>query len=127
MRLRQLAAGDGALENWLHHELRVYQKTQNPDLELSFWRTSSQIEVDFIVSYGREMLCAIEAKATERVRSDHLKGLHELKRDYPKLQRRIVVCLEKTVRRTEEGIEMLPYFEFIKRLWEGSILESSEF
>lgn len=105
-----------AFENWVHHELRAYQSYQNPDLELSHWKTSSQVEVDFVLG---KMEVAIEAKGTERLRSDHLKGLKEIAKDYPKIKKRMVVCLEKTARTTEDGIEILPYSNFIDRLWSG--------
>jgi predicted AAA+ superfamily ATPase len=107
-----------AFENWVHHELRVYRNTVDPDLELSYWRTSSKLEVDFIIN---RMSTAIEAKGTARIRQDHFKGLIEVKKDHPSLKRRIVVCLEKTRRTTEEGIEVLPYSEFLKELWAGKL------
>lgn len=105
-----------AFENWVHHELRAYQAYRNPDIELSYWRTSSQIEVDFIVG---KMETAIEVKASSRIQSDHLKGLREVFKDYAKLKNRIVICFEKQPRKTSDGIEILPYRTFIERLWSG--------
>jgi hypothetical protein len=67
------------------------------------------------------MEVAIEAKASERVISDHLKGLRELKNDFPRVRQRIVVCLEKHVRVTEDGIWILPFQEFIRRLWSNPL------
>lgn len=108
-----------AFENWLHHELQVYRSVEAPDLDFSYWRTSSQIEVDFILN---KMEFAIEVKGTERIRSDHLKGLREVKEDYPSLKRRVIVCLEKVRRKTEDGIEILPYMDFLEELWGGRFL-----
>jgi len=68
------------------------------------------------------MRCAIEAKATDRIRSHHLKGLKELKADYPEVARRVVVSLEPGSRVTEEGIEVLSVEDFTKLLWSDAIV-----
>ena len=78
-----------AFENWVFHELLAFHAySESPD-ELSYWRLASGIEVDFIVG---QMEVAIEAKATARITSDHLKGLRHLRADHPRA-RRVVVCL----------------------------------
>lgn len=51
----------------------------------------------------------------------HLKGLRELKKDYPAVAERIVVCLEDTPRRTADGILILPFSDFIHRLSAGDL------
>ena len=58
---------------------------------------------------------AIEAKASARITSDHLKGLRHLHADHPRA-RRVVVCLEPKRRVTEDGIEILPAFVFTSQL-----------
>ncbi len=68
-----------------------------------------------------DMQLAVEAKASARITSDHLKGLRHLARDHPRVGRRIVVCLEPKVRRTDDGIEILPAATFIRRLWRGEL------
>ncbi len=108
-----------AFENWVQHELRAYLSYTQSDHELAFWRLTTQVEVDFIIG---KMFCAIEAKGTDRVRTDHLKGLEELKTEYPKVGRRIVVCLEKNARTTESGVEIMPYKKFSELLWSGELI-----
>lgn len=103
-----------AFENWVHHELCAWLEYRQRQEQLSYWRLSSGIEVDFILGH---MICAIEAKATTRIHSDHTKGLRELAKDYPHVGRRIVVSLESTSRRTAEGIEILSVADFIAELW----------
>jgi predicted AAA+ superfamily ATPase len=106
-----------AFESWVHHELCAYRDYFDPDLDLSYWRLSSGIEVDFILSRGRgQPAIAIEAKSTARVHADHLRGLREMKREYPGLARRWVVCLEDRPRVTEDGIEIWPYREWVEAL-----------
>jgi len=68
------------------------------------------------------MECAIEAKATDKIKKDELKGLRELIKDQPSIKKRIVVSLVDSSRLTEDGIEILNYMDFIKMLWQGKIL-----
>jgi hypothetical protein len=46
----------------------------------------------------------------------------DLKEDHPNVKNRIVVCTEKKARKTEDGIEILPYDIFIERLWSGKLI-----
>ncbi len=108
-----------AFENWIFHELNAHRSYQDTNHDLTYWRLASGMEVDFIIG---DMLVAIEAKGSSKITSDHMKGLREIKKDHPKLKKRIVVCLEKTPRLTEDGIEILPYKVFIKKLWAGELI-----
>jgi len=108
-----------AFENWIFHELNAYRAYRDMTYDLSYWRLASGIEVDFIIG---DMLVAIEAKGSSKITSDHMKGLREIKKDQPKLKKRIIVCLEKTPRLTEDGIEILPYKVFVKKLWAGELV-----
>ena len=102
-----------AFENWIFHELSSFNAYSESYFDLSYWRLASGIEVDFIIG---DMEIAIEAKATKRVTFDHLKGLHNLKKDHPNIIDRVIVCLEPKERLTEDNIFILPYKNFIKRL-----------
>jgi predicted AAA+ superfamily ATPase len=108
-----------AFENWVFHELKCYKSYKQNDLDLSYWALTTGVEVDFILN---DMEIAIEAKSSDKVTSDHLKNLKELKKDFPKIKSRIVVSMEKQIRTTDDGITILPYQEFIKRLWGGEII-----
>ena len=68
------------------------------------------------------METAIEAKSSDKITSDSLKGLRHLKFDHPNVKKRMIVCLEKKERRTEDDILILPYENFASRLWSGLIL-----
>jgi predicted AAA+ superfamily ATPase len=107
-----------AFENWVFHELSAHRVYSEQHYDLSYWRLPSGIEVDFVIN---DMESAIEAKATTRVTSDHLRGLREVVRDHRKVKRRILVCLDDRPRRTEDGIDILPAREFAQRLWAGRI------
>lgn len=107
-----------AFENWIHHELRAYISYNSLNINMSYWKIHGGPEVDFIIG---PMKLAIEAKASETLHSDHLKGLRELKKDYPQVQKRYVVSLEKHSRITDDKIEILSVEDFIKKLWSGKL------
>jgi len=107
-----------AFENWIFHELIAHNFYSQAFAQLSYWRLASGIEVDFIVN---DMELAIEAKATAKVSADHLRGLRALKEDQPRIKQRIIVCLERTSRRTEDGILILPAADFCDSLARGDL------
>ncbi|MBM4299499.1 MAG: ATP-binding protein, partial [Deltaproteobacteria bacterium] len=107
-----------AFENWVFHELSAYNAYQEKFATLSYWRLASGIEVDFIVN---DMELAIEAKATARVTSDHLKNLRSLVDDQPQVKQRVVICLESQSRKTEDGILILSANDFCQRLATGDL------
>ena len=109
-----------AFENWVFHELSAHRTYSELYYDLSYWRLASGIEVDFILG---DMQLAIEAKSSSKITSDHLRGLRELVKDHPKVERRVVVSLEKRARRTDDGIEILPYQTFAKELWAGELID----
>ena len=112
---RGSAAYGRAFENWTFHELSAWIDYRQPGGELAYWGLSSGAgEVDFILD---DMRLAVEAKSSARIANKHLHGLRSLVKDHPRVQRRIVVCLEPLPRRTEDGIEILPAAEFVRRLW----------
>lgn len=105
-----------AFENWLFHELSVHSRYSELFYELSYWRLSSGIEVDFILNNST---IAIEAKGKPRITSRDMKGLTQFKKDFPEVKERIIVCLEKRMRKTDEGILIIPHKEFTTLLWQG--------
>lgn len=105
-----------AFENWVCHELSAYNSYAEKFATLSYWRLASGVEVDFIVN---DMEVAVEAKATGKVTSDHLKNLREMIKDHSRAKQRILVCLETSPRRTDDGILILPAREFCERLSAG--------
>jgi predicted AAA+ superfamily ATPase len=108
-----------AFENWVCHELSAYAHYSGRFHELTHWRLTTGVEVDFIVD---DMAYAVEAKASRAVSPNHLKGLRELRRDHGSLEHRVVVSLDPHPRRTDDGIEILPYRIFTERLWQGDLL-----
>lgn len=107
-----------AFENWVFHELIAAVAYHAKDTRLSHWRLAGGTEVDFVIG---DMELAIEAKSGSRITSDHLRGLRQIVRDHSGV-RRIVVCREPRARRTDDGIDILPFGVFVERLWSGELL-----
>ena len=107
-----------AFENWVFHELAAYNAYAERCAQMSFWRLAGGTEVDFLVN---DLDLAVEAKATRKVTSDHLKGLRALVEDHPRIKQRVVVCLESRSRTTDDGIQLLPTVEFTTMLARGDL------
>jgi predicted AAA+ superfamily ATPase len=101
------------LEHFVFTELRAYLSYANDERELSFFRTTSGQEVDFII--GNEV--AVEVKASDNVTFRDLRSLQLLQDEIP-LRHKIVVSTERAPRRVGD-IEILPVLTFLKRLWAG--------
>lgn len=107
-----------AFELFVLNEVRAWRAYGGREEPLSFWRTSSGFEVDLVVG---DMQLVVEAKSTCDVRHDDLRGLRAL-REEQTVGRAIVVHRGDAARRTEDGIEILPWREFCARLWGGQLL-----
>ena len=105
-----------AFENWVFHELTAHNAYSDAFARLSYWRLASGMEVDFVID---DLRVAIEAKATRKVTTDHLRGLRTLAQDHARVGQRVVVCLEPRNRKTEDGILITPAPEFCERLSAG--------
>ena len=106
-----------AFENWMFHEILAHSRYSEKYYDISYWRLTTGVEVDFILGNAE---IAIEIKGKEKVASHDLKNLLEFKADYPQVKHLIVVSLEKHKRRTENGVLILPYQEFLKQLWNNA-------
>ncbi len=104
-----------AFEHYILMELKAYQAYRNPDWPITFWRTSTGREVDFLLG-DKEL--AIEIKGSSRVHEGDIGGLQALLEDGP-VKKCCIVCLEKQPRRLEKNIEVIPWPQFIERLWAG--------
>jgi predicted AAA+ superfamily ATPase len=99
-------------------ELKAYQAYRNPELDLSFWRTSSGLEVDFILG---DMQVAIEVKAKRHISARDVSPLRTLMKEHD-VGRALVVSLENELRTLTDGISVLPWQSFLELLWQGGIL-----
>jgi predicted AAA+ superfamily ATPase len=107
-----------AFEHYILMELKAYQSYKNPELDLSYWRTSNGIEVDFILG---DMEVAIEVKTGNKVHDKDLKPLTILQSEQ-KTKRNIIISFEKERRTMKNSIEHLHWRDFLEQLWDGKII-----
>lgn len=104
------------LEHFVINEVRAYLGYFLPHKNLSYWRSTSQFEVDLIVD--RDL--AIEVKSTDLVTERHLRGLNALRED-GLIKKYLVVSLDRD-ERTVNGIRILPLRKFLHLLWNHKLL-----
>lgn len=106
-----------AFEHLIIQELIAYIGYSRNENVLSYWRTYTGIEVDAIIGNAK---IAIEFKSTEDVQNKHLKGLRAFADEYPEC-RKIIVALDRISRTTDDGIEIMYVYDFLKQLWDGKL------
>jgi predicted AAA+ superfamily ATPase len=109
-----------AFEHFLWMEIIAHSSYSELFYPVSFWRTSSGIEVDFILG---DHEISIEVKSTTLANDSHLKGLRRFKDEYS-TRRSILVSLDSTPRKTIDQIEILPWNNFLDQLWEGKVISN---
>jgi len=106
-----------AFEHFIYHEIYAHSQYSGLEYPISYWRTASQIEVDFILGDNE---VAVEVKSTTNVSSRHLSGLKSFAEEY-KTKQLILVCNEP-MPRLVDGILVLPWKDFLQRLWAGEVM-----
>lgn len=102
-----------ALEGLVAQHLRAWISMQIEPHSLSFWRTQTQLEVDFVI-YGPTCFLAIEVKRSPNIGPDDARGLLAFKEEYPE-----ATCLfiTPTIRRdVYRGIPIIPIVEFLRNV-----------
>jgi len=107
-----------SFEHFILMELKAYQAYKNPELMLHYWRTSTGLEVDFILG---DMEVAIEVKSSKRVHEMDCKSLLDLAEEH-KVKRLLLISFESEPKIINDTIECLPWDLFLKRLWAGNII-----
>jgi predicted AAA+ superfamily ATPase len=105
-----------SFENFILMELKAYQAYIDPELPIAFWRTSTGLEVDFLVG-DRDL--AIEIKSSRRVHESDTRGLMALREETP-FKNEVIVCLEPEPRTLSNGIKVMPWRHFLNLLWDKS-------
>jgi len=107
-----------AFEHFLFMELAAHSSYSNLGYSVTYWRTTSQLEVDFVLG---DHEVAIEAKGTERIETHHLRGLRAIGEEY-RFRRRVLVSCDPRRRAAAAGVEIVPWREFLRELWSGGAM-----
>ena len=103
----------GALEGLVAQHLVAWRDYSSEKFTLSFWRTRSGSEVDFVM-YGEKGFWGIEVKNSARIHPQDFRGLKAFKKEYP-MAKAILLHRGKD-RWVEEGILSIPCEEFLVNL-----------
>jgi predicted AAA+ superfamily ATPase len=106
-----------AFEHFICNEIVAHSHYSEINYQVSYWRTASQLEVDFILG---ENDAAIEVKSTASVTERDLRGLKAFLEEY-KVKHAIVVSNDPLPRKAG-NIRILPWRIFLDELWGGSII-----
>lgn len=107
-----------AFEHFIFQEIKAYSSYSEKEFKISYWRTSSQFEVDFVLG---DHEVAIEIKSSDNITFRHCKGLLAFDDEYI-VKKKIVVCQEAFPRKSDHGISIWPWQYFLKNLWSGAII-----
>lgn len=100
-----------SFEHWVAMELKAYLSYRRKHLELKFWRSTHQQEVDFVI--GEEL--AIEVKSTQRVAPKHLSGLLALKEE--QVFKKFILVSQDPIDAVRDGIDCMHWKTFCAGLW----------
>ncbi|OGC10424.1 ATPase [candidate division WOR-1 bacterium RIFCSPHIGHO2_02_FULL_53_26] len=100
-----------ALESLLFQELKAINDTLDLGYKIFYWRTSNEIEVDFVL-YGERGILAFEIKRTGKINPAAVRGLKAFKADYPAARTFLLYSGER--RMSDGEIEIIPIKEALK-------------
>src|SRR3990167_11532395 len=106
-----------SFEHFILMELKAYQAYRNPELLLYYWRTTSGIEVDFILG---DMEIAIEIKASRRVHETDAQALKLLQQENT-VKKSIIVSFEPEKKIILNNIICLHWSQFLNQMWSGNL------
>jgi predicted AAA+ superfamily ATPase len=102
-----------AFESLLFQELNAINDYFGLDYKIFYWRTSTDIKVDFVL-YGAQGIRAFEIKRTGKVTSSMLKGLKAFLKDYPSAKAYFIYGGNRRLH--ENDIEIIPVKDALKEL-----------
>lgn len=111
-----------SFEHTILMELMAYTNMHRLRLDITYWRTKTGLEVDFILG---DALYAIEVKISPQVRQQDLKGLIAFSEEHPNAE--LIVVSQDTRPRVlalddNRVIKIYPWQNFLETLWEGTLL-----
>ncbi len=107
-----------AFEHFIYQELYAHSKYTDLNYAISYWRTTSQMEVDFILG---DHEVAVEVKGSNNVQTRDLKGLNNFSEEYAVKQ--LIVVSNDPLERLMGNISVMPWKRFLAKLWAGEIIQ----
>ncbi len=107
-----------AFEHFIYHELYAHSHYSGLNYPLHFWKTASQIEVDFILG---DHEIAVEVKSTPQAGPRHFRGLKSFAEEYAVKQ--LILVSNDPYPRQSGNIIVMPWKHFLDRLWDGTLIK----
>ena len=108
-----------AFEHFIYQEIAAYSHYSGIKFPISYWHTTSGLEVDFILG---DHEVALEVKGVSQVSGQHLKGMKAFQEEYT-VKKAIVISLDVKSRQLEGGVLVHPWELFLQKLWNGEIIK----
>ncbi len=106
-----------AFEHFIYQELIAHSHYSGVKYPISYWRTASQIEVDFVLG---DHEIALEVKGSDNTGYGHLKGLKAFEEEYTTKHSILISTDEKPRKINNQTI--LPWKIFLEKLWSGELI-----
>jgi predicted AAA+ superfamily ATPase len=106
-----------AFEHFIFMEIVAHASYHELNYAISYWRTKSGLEVDFILGGGE---VSIEVKGQRRIENKDLRPLVAFIEEY-RPKKALVVCNERE-ERVVGKIRILPWRRFLEKVWGGEII-----
>ena len=107
-----------AFEHFILQEIIAHSHYSGLEYQISYWRTASGFEVDFILG-DRDV--ALEVKGVPEVHLQHLRSINAFREEY-KPKQAIIVSLDARPRNVD-GVTIMPWKTFLGNLWAGLIID----
>ncbi len=114
-----------SFEHYVFMELMGYRGLNKKRFDIAYWRTKHGLEVDFILGDLLKADVAIEVKISKQVHQQDLKGLIAFCEEHPETKAYVVsqdYCARKLEIKNNINITILPWKDFLDKLWAGEII-----
>lgn len=108
-----------ALEGLVAQHLRAWVQAQADPHSLSFWRTQSKLEVDFII-YGSRGFWAFEVKRSSNLGPDDIRAMSAFKEDYPEAKCAFIAPIKEP--ESYRGFPIIPLKQFLLNIAPENLL-----
>jgi predicted AAA+ superfamily ATPase len=107
-----------AFEHFIYQEIYAHSHYSGLNYPLAYWRTASQIEIDFVLG---DHQVAIEVKSANNATPRHLTGLKSFTEEY--VVKKSILVSNDPLPRIVDNVQILPWQIFLERLWGGEIIK----
>jgi len=123
--LKGSAAGQ-SFEHYILMELIAYRDLKHKKFNITYWRTKSGLEVDFILEQSlNQPLLALEIKISTEVKLQDLKGIVAFCEEHPSC-RGIIISQDpkprKIIVNEQISLMILPWQNFLENLWSDVLI-----